>query len=179
MRLAKQRGRRAGLTVVEVAFALGVLMILLAGLFTTLSMSRSAEEAAREDQAATEAVFRVQDDLAALPYDTLIQAALDTDEDPLAGWVAVPQFAFGVQRARGGQDMAPASDDFEPLNIDWPDSVRDESTLVGHVYLRQDPDDHGADGEPSENLLEIRVIAAWRAADGGERRVESVTRRTR
>lgn len=156
---------RAGLTLIEVVFAIGILAIFLLGLFSTLAMAMKSDALTREHQAASNAALRQLDAIVSIPSFGAIQRS--------TGAAPVPAYAFHATYGDGAQFAlrAVATPDV-PLNTDDAGTAADESTMAGRVVVVTDP---AADG--SAGLIEVRVTVAWLAADNRPARVDVVSRR--
>ena len=153
--------RPRALSLVEVTFSLGLLMTLLAGLFSTLGAAQQAEALTHERRAADLAASQILD-----------SAAGSADFGDLrATWEG---YAFHVP-LQGGANLPPAS---VPINS-GAEAARAGRVQVVEVDRDGDsiPDDY--DGDGSADALEIRVSVVWRSRGGSTQRLELVTRRTR
>lgn len=152
--------RRAALTLVEVAVSLGVFSILVLGLMAAMSAGLGHAHVTREHQAASEAAQTELDLAMAQPYD-----AISNIQKPFP-----VRYALGTVDVNGIPITAlvkPARSTFYPVDASAP-------TFAGHVTSVRDPDANG-----SVDLLELRVVVAFRGADDTDYRVDLVARRTR
>lgn len=160
MRPAETRRRpgassRAGLTLVEIMFALALMVILIAGLFGSMGYSQKTDILTRERAAASEACFAAMDAFLASPAVTsagtaTFEVSYDSGRS-VSGLPVVyrlqPAFTYPVARPVG-------------------------STGAGTVTIIENPEANG-----NVALLEIRVTVAWRAADNTDARVDAVARK--
>ena len=161
-RLCRRRlGSRAGMTLIEVVTALAVLAVLLTGLFATLAAAQRTEVATREYQAASAAVYQRLE----------VVASHRSFSDTLTTW-------------NGAAFHVPYHDDLPLPPAATPLNAGADAEKAGRIEIVEvDVDGDGApddfDGDGSADLIEIRVVAAWRSVDGSDRRVEALVRRSR
>ena len=148
------------MTLVELVTALAVLAVLLTGLFATHAAAHRTEVATRENQAASSAVYQRLD----------VVASHRSFSDTLTTWDGAA-FHVPYQDLR----LLPAT---APLNAGV-DAEKAGRIQVVEVDVDGDGDPEDYDGDGSADLIEIRVVAAWRSADGSDRSVEAMVRRSR
>jgi hypothetical protein len=144
---------RAGLTIVEVAIALGVLSVLVSGLFSSLMTTLRTDVAVEERRAASATASRELDRVLA---------------DPGLAFVSAVSY-FDVQRETGrvaaaGQNLLASA---APLPAGW------TQARAGRIEVVRDPGGLGPD------LLRITVSVRWRAADLTTQQLDLVAMRTR
>lgn len=152
---------RDGLTLIEVVVAAGVLSVILLGTFSAVSAAQRSDVLTRERAAASEACFAMLD-------------AVLTGPVPAAGEALAITFPASYDTGRGSVDLRPAdpfpSEPWTFIGESPPATVTQAGIAVARV---------GVDGAANEDLMEVRVLVAWRAADGTNQRVEAVSRRLR
>lgn len=153
------RGLRQGLTLLEIALALGVLAILFTGVFSALSTGTLAAIDAREAQAATEEALRVMDLYTSQTVDALL---------------ANPEGYFPVLCKTGSRpDGTPKTASLQAgpsamFGYTTPDPVTPRRPLYVRVVATPPP--LGA------NLVEVQVMVCWTSTDRTNRRVDLVSR---
>lgn len=148
-------GRRGGLTLLEVVFACVVLSVVLLGVFSAMGSAQRADVLTRERQAASEKASEM--------LDTLLSG-----EVPAAG--AFQAIAFDVPFNTGRAGLAPNLTPAEPFPMDawtWagapaPSSVTQAGIAVARVGV--DPTNDAGTDANNANLMEVRVVVAWRSA---------------
>ena len=166
--LSRRRDSERGLTIIEIAVALGVLALLFTGIFSALATANLAAITARETQAASEEALKRLDQLCAANFDAILGAPpkyfdveyktgqLDVNLLPkTTKLIAGPEASFGYQIARGVTGP-PAGD-----SVAAPKACCVQATQI------------------SANLMEVRSLVCWKSVDGSVRRVELVSRVTR
>ena len=167
-------GRRDGLTLLEVVFAVVVLSVVLLGVFSAMNSAQRADVLTRERQAASEKASEM--------LDTLLSG-----EVPAAGaFLAIPfEVPFNTGRAGARPNLTPA----EPFPTDawtWagapvPSPVTQAGIAVARVGVDM-TNDGGIDAN-NANLMEVRVVVAWRSAawqvGQSDQQLELVGRRIR
>ena len=146
---------RSGLTLVEIMFALGVMIILITGLFASMGHSQKTDVLTRERAAASEACFAAMDAFLANPAVTgsgtaTFEVSYDSGRSSAGLPVVIrlkPAFTYPVTRPVG-------------------------STGAGTITTISNPEANG-----NVALLEIRVTVAWRAADNTDARIDAVARK--
>jgi hypothetical protein len=157
-----RRGPAPGaLSLVEVVFATALLLILLLGAFSALASSRRGELFAREHQAASDAAFRLVDEVASAPFGELV-----------VGVTAHPV-------PYGPATLPPAEASFFPPNVDDPATPADEARHAMRVIVRDGPVPNDYDGDGAPDLLEVEAIVAWKGADGSNLLVSAQRLRAR
>lgn len=148
------------MTLVEIAVSLALLAVLLTGVFATLAAAQRAEIATREHQAVSAAVFKRLDVVASHP----------SFSGTLTTWNGA---TFHVRY--GEHVLQPAT---SPLNAG---ANREKVGRIEVVAVDVDgddvPDDYDGDGSP--DLIEIRIVVAWRSGDGSDRQYDALVRRAR
>lgn len=157
---APRRRGEAGLSLVEVIVAVGVLSTLLLGVFSAMSHAVKTDTTAREMDAVSRAIFSEIELLIARP-----------DFDLVTG-----PSGFAVQYPSGRTDAsgAPIIATLRPADANrHPDIASttgiNESLLPGRVEVVS----------INANLKEIRVVVRWRAANDQDQTMSSVARRVR
>jgi len=181
-----REGRR-GLSLVEIVFAVALLTIFFTGMFGTLTMTQRAEVSTREHQMASLAAHRKLDELLSISDFSRLPSSSVGAED-IEGEAFDVTYVSGVDLdgdlaytgtgERAPVFLPPAEASFWPLN---PGGA---SGRAGHVQVwRHENYDFDGDGvddldggdydlDGSVDLAEIRVIVAWRSADGTNRKLE-------
>lgn len=156
--------RRQGLSLVETTMALALLSLVFTGLFSTMAASQRSTVSAKEQQAASNEAGRQLDLVLSNPsFDAV---------------VANPAYGFPVLVNTGRTDGLgqPVRDRLRRASSGYFDPGADDATMAGHVRIVRDPDH---ETPPSNDLIEVQVTVAWRSTEGGERRVDLVSRRAR
>lgn len=148
---------RSGLTLVEIAVAVGVLALLLAGLFAAMASSLKADVLTRERQAAAEAASRQLDSY-------LTDPALSFSADSEA------YFDVPFKTGDGEVNLTPSS----PLPTGWTQS------RAGRVHVDVNPTDP-VDGASSmgDDIVMITASVSWMGADYRAQRLDMVSMRVR
>lgn len=154
-----QPRRDAGLTIVEIVLALGVLSIFLTGVFAAMLHAQRADVLTRERAAASEACFRELDRVLSNPSYATVVNIVDTFD-----------VRYDTGRSAAGEPVSASLGPADPYPADL--QPRPSATHAGTVVTVQDPD-----GDGSNDVLEVRASVAWRAADGSNQRVDAVARR--
>ena len=171
----KNLNRGAGLSLIEVVVAVAMLGLFMLGSTATLANAQRAEGFTREHQHASEAAYRQLDLIMSTPSIDGIATGQRNGSD-------IATLAFHV--AYQGANLIPADAAFVPPN---PEAGGGESTMAGHVRVVElDLDGDGAvddyDLDGRADIVEVRVVVAWREGNGGSspnRRVDIAARRTR
>lgn len=158
------RRRPAGMTLLELTIAAALLVVVLVAAFGSLGSTQRHDRLTRERRAASQAAFDQLDLVAALDFTATparaeFPVAVPTGRADVVGPTVVaaqeiplrPPAAYPIPRPPGA-----------------------DTTLPGQVITVRDPEGRG-----DVDLLEVRVVVAWRAADGTTGRVDAVTRRRR
>lgn len=159
----RRGGARDGLTLVEIVMAVAVLSIFLVGMFATLANAQLADVLTRERAAASEAAFTMLDTVMTSDFDLMANRSLAFDVE------------FDTGRSGAQPRLAPArtfpTDVWTSMGQTPPATI----TTPGVVVTRT-----GVDGDPGNaDLMEVRVMVAWRASDGTDQRIDVTTRRVR
>lgn len=153
----RPRPQGQGLTLIEVVIATGILSIFVLGMFSALTSAQRADVLTREHAAASEACF------------SMLDAVLGGAVPDSSGAVEVP-FAVDVKTTAGARPLVPASpypdDPWTFLGRTAPTTVSQPGIAVARIV-------------EGEDLMEVRVTVAWRAADNTNQRLEVVSRRLR
>lgn len=142
---------RAGLTLVEIAMALGVLSVLLAGLFAAMATSLRAEALTRERQAASEEASRQLDDFLAVPNYAFSNSVA----------------TFDVFKKTGAGDVALTPWPGENLNSDRPTG---EQARVGRIDSTISAD---------AKLATVTVRVVWHGLDDRRQELSLVSAQVR
>jgi type II secretory pathway pseudopilin PulG len=162
------RGRRGGLTLLEVVFAVGVLSIILLGVFSAMNTAQRADALTRERRSASEVAFAMMDTL------------LSGEAPPVVSGVVTPEWTpFAVPH--NGSTLKPADPyPMEPFGgvAGAPEPPTVGGIPVAGLALTSVPD------VANMNLIEVRVVVAWRPSDwtrvgDPDQRIELVSRRIR
>lgn len=164
MTLSRREAREQdGLTLVEVVMSVGVLSVILLGMFSAMASAQRTDALTRERAAASEAAFNMLDAVLSGPV-------------PAAGeFVELP---FNVEVDTGKAGTLPVLRPANPFPTSpWtfigqpaPSPVMQAGIAVARV---------GVDDGNDVDLMEVRVLVAWRAADDTNQRIELVSRRLR
>lgn len=145
----------AGLTLVEVTFAMAVLALVLVGVFSTVSVAQRATTYTKERQAASESAFEQLDLMMATPFNAMVDGGFHVTLDTGRGTTT---------------NMRPAAPTFFSPGAD-------DTSMAGHIRIvplaAGDPQ-----GDGTSDLAEVRITVAWRAADDTNQRLDVVTRRS-
>jgi hypothetical protein len=145
---------------VEIAVALGLLSIVLCGVFSALTTASIASATSRETQAASEeALKKVDQYCSQTAFDSIATAVEYFDVQCKTGQVDGAGVALTTR-------LPAAPDSFFPRPADTANPPRPGYLTVARVA-----------GMP--DLLEIRCTVAWRSSDGLFHRVDLVTRKVR
>ncbi|MBX3470683.1 MAG: prepilin-type N-terminal cleavage/methylation domain-containing protein [Planctomycetes bacterium] len=166
--VVRPRGRE-GLTLVEVVIAVGILSLILLGTFGAMATAQRTDLLTRERMAAAEACYNA--------LDTIL-----TGEVPAAG--ASVSFQFPVAFKSGRDTLTPLRPAFAyPTDLWTWASVAPPApiTLAGVAVAKVGVNATNPDANDAGNvdLMEARVMVAWRAADGTDQRFEARARRVR
>lgn len=148
--------RAAGLTLLEVAFALGLVVVILGAVFGSLASTLNVGVLTREHQAASEAASRQLDSFLTDPNLAFADATT---------W-------FDVEGKTGTPGAAPLFKPQSPLPPGWTEP------RAGRVQVDVDPTGFGPGGL-GPDCVAITVSVAWRASDGRNARVDLVALRAR
>lgn len=157
---------RDGLTLVEIVMAVALLSIFLLGMFTTLANAQRADMLTRERAAASEAAF------------TMLDTVLTSDFDLMSNRT----LAFNVEFDTGQSGTQPfltraktyPTDIWTELGQTAPTSITTAGVAVTQTAVEDFTGDTG-----NSDLMEIRIMVAWRACDGSDQRIDVTTRRVR
>lgn len=149
--------RGAGLTLIEVAFALGLVVVILGAVFASLASSMQVGVLTREHQAASEAASRQLDSFLT---------------DPNLAFADASTY-FDVEGKTGTPGAAPLFRPQSPLPPGWTEA------RAGRVQVDVDPTGFGGAGGLGPDCVAITVSVAWRASDGRDARVDLVALRAR
>jgi type II secretory pathway pseudopilin PulG len=163
------RDARAALTLLEVVVAIGVLSIVLLGVFSAMSSAQRSDTLTRERAAASEEAFKMLDSL------------LAGEVPDLAG----PNVAVPFDVPFNSSRLVPAdpypTDPWTWVGETPPSSVTMAGIAVARVGVDM-LDDDGTDPE-NDDLMEVRVTVAWRSAawqvGQADQRIDIVGRRLR
>ena len=145
------------LSLLETTLSLVLLLVVLGAVFTSVNVASRSERNGRERQAAKAAANAALQELRVLPF----------EETPRGVNLESHAFAVSANSGAGPFALPPASAAFEPLNTAAEDRA-------GHVSVLEDPE-----GDGTAELLELRVVVAWRSTGGADERLELVTRRVK
>ena len=148
---------QAGYALIEVTFALSVFTIVMLGVAATTSLALRNEVIVREHQAASDAASAKLDEIATTPTNLLEAMWADT----------------GFFVSTNDINLPPAEQLFEKF-ADDPFTLENEAMMAGHVQILVDPDNDG-----STDLIEIRVLVAYRSIECVDRLVELVHRKVK
>lgn len=169
-----RRGGRAGLTLVEIAVALSVMIAILLGFSQALVKSMVSSSTARETAVATDAARQVMEALKASNFQTLFAANNSVAGDDPAG-ETVRLAAFGVPGLNPRQGDADGMcgvillpevvaggasqlrEDVQDFALDMPRDLNGDGVV--------DADDHSGD----YRILPVIVRVDWRGAGGNGR----------
>jgi len=155
---------RGGLTLVEVVMAAGVLSVVLLGMFSAMNASQQSDVLTRERAAASEACHAMLDSML-------------TGSVPGAGTALEVQFPVNYATGNGNVALEPAA---AYPSDPWTFIGQTQPTMtVAGVAVAKVGVNVGTTDEANDDLMEVRVLVAWRAADGTDQRVEAVSRRVR
>jgi type II secretory pathway pseudopilin PulG len=160
--LSRRSREERGLTIVEVAVSLGVLAILLTGIFSSLTTANIAAFSAREAQAASEeALFRMD------------QYASQNVDQLKAGGIGLQGYFPVVYKVGSNPDGTPRTSALAPaVDVAMFNYVTtDPATPRNPLYVKVVP--------ITADLVEIQVCVCWRSSDGTDRRLDLVSRVTR
>lgn len=171
MKRPQQRSSRSGLTLIEIVMATAVLSIVLLGMFGAMDSSQRADVLTRERAAAAEACHSMLDSVLTGPM-------------PGSGNALELAFAVNYDTGNGNVPLKPATTyPSDPWTFKGSGSGAPmlAGVAVAGVAIVKGGVNVG-DGTPNEdntNLIEARVLVAWRSADGSDQRVEATSRRVR
>lgn len=157
-------GGRGGLTLIEVVIAAGVLSLIILGMFSAMNAAQRADVLTRERAAASEACHAMLDSMLTGPV-------------PIAGEAVEVTFPVMYETGNGSVALRPAT----PYPSDpWTFIGEPQPTMtMAGVAVARVGVNIGTTNEANDDLMEVRVMVAWRAADETDQRVEAVSRRTR
>lgn len=169
MHTREQRGARSareGLTLVEIIMAVGVLSIFLVGMFATMASAQRADVLTRERAAASEAAY------------TMLDTIMTSDFDAVSDRTLAFNVEFDTGRAGGQPFLTPAQSFPTDIWTAMGQTAPTSFATAGVAVTRAGVEDFASDTE-NPDLMEIRVMVAWRAADGSDQRIDVTSRRTR
>lgn len=161
----QQLSPRGGLTLVEIVMACAVLSIVLLGMFGAMNSSQRADVLTRERAAAAEACHAM--------LDSMLTGAV-----PGAGSVLEVQFPVSYDTGNGSVPLDPAVNyPSDPWTFSG--TAQPTMTVAGIAMAKTGVNIGDTVNEANDDLCEVRVLVAWRSADGTDQRIEAVSRRVR
>lgn len=154
---------RDGLTLVEIVIAVAILSVFLVGMFATMASAQRADVLTRERTAASEAAF------------TMLDTIMTSDFDLMSNRTLTFNVEFDTGRAGTQPFLAPAASFPTDVWTSWGQTAPTTFPTAGVVVTRT-----GVDGDAGNtDLMEVRVMVAWRAFDGTDQRLDVTSRRVR
>lgn len=161
----QQLSSRGGLTLVEIVMAAGVLSVVLLGMFGAMNTSQKSDVLTRERAAAAEACHAMLDSMLTGPV-------------PGVGSPLEVQFAVSYDTGNGSVSLEPAAT-YPSDPWTFTGGTQPTMTMAGIAVAKVGVNIGDTANEVNDDLMEVRVLVAWRAADGTDQRVEAVSRRVR
>lgn len=168
--------QRAGLSLIEILFALGILTIVLMGVAATISSAQIAQANAKERLAASMAASAMLEEISDVAKKSGFDAILTYHQSGFAVHYGPGEIGYVRQGTAASVAMKPASPAKYPTSrASAPAKTPPVDSLPGYVEV-VDVDDSA--GVPRPGIKEVRVTVGWKttAGKGSDDSVVMITR---